>query len=825
MKKKIWLGTLALAATLCCSVGMANVGYTANAEETTVETPVAETTLQLLGGSETTAYNGSSKPTKWTYDASTRSGSISHTGGDKKYWFEGVQRADKVVMADGSVEDYDAQTLRYTVTFSNQACLNDTKANHGLGIVLIDDDIATNYWLLRNITAPQSAKYFSQGKKGTFAGSGNWCGQNEAFKLSDTSSFTMTVEVACGQQLRVWYNGTEVVDSGLCTYNGTTLPKVGMHTYYWSADYTVSAELVGVKSLYVEEEPETTLQLLGGSETTAYNGSSKPTTWTYDASTRSGSISHTGGDKKYWFEGVQRADKVVMEDGSLEDYDAQTLRYTVTFSNQACLDSTQKWNGLGIVLVDGDIATNYWLFRNTIDANWSKYFSQGKKGTFAGSGSWCGQNEAFKLGDASFTMTVEVACGQQLRVWYNGTEVVDSGLCTYNGTTLPKVGMHTFYWSADYTVSAELVGVKALHEHTEETLSAVAPTCTETGLTEGKKCSVCGMTTVAQETVPATHTTTKTEAVAPTCTEAGNIAYWTCSGVCGKTYSDEACTAEVTDTVVPAAGHNTTKTDAQAATCTEDGCIDFWFCTSCSKIYSDEAYTTEITAEQAVIAATGHTEETLAAVAPTCTETGLTEGKKCTVCNTVTVAQEEVAAAGHTEETLAAVAPTCTETGLTEGKKCTVCNAITVAQEEVAAAGHTEETLAAVAPTCTETGLTEGKKCSVCEETLLAQEEVAAAGHTESDWIVDTEAQVGVVGSQHKECTVCGETLATEEIPALEAPETSSEDKTSEDKTDSASKEQPDSTVAGCFGTIGGLSAGIALMGVAAVAFLRKKED
>lgn len=54
----------------------------------------------------------------------------------------------------------------------------------------------------------------------------------------------------------------------------------------------------------------------------------------------------------------------------------------------------------------------------------------------------------------------------------------------------------------------------------------------------------------------------------------------------------------------------------------------------------------------------------------------------------------------HTEETVAAVAPTCTETGLTEGKKCADCGEILVAQETVAALGHTEETIEAVPSTC-----------------------------------------------------------------------------------------------------------------------------
>ena len=116
-------------------------------------------------------------------------------------------------------------------------------------------------------------------------------------------------------------------------------------------------------------------------------------------------------------------------------------------------------------------------------------------------------------------------------------------------------------------------------------------------------------------------------------------------------------------------------------------------------------------------------------MAPTCTETGLTEGKKCSVCGETLVAQEVVDALGHTEEIVLAVAPTCTETGLTEGKKCSVCGETLVAQEVVAALGHTEEIIPSVAPTCTETGLTEGKKCSVCGETLVAQEVIPALSH------------------------------------------------------------------------------------------------
>jgi len=87
-------------------------------------------------------------------------------------------------------------------------------------------------------------------------------------------------------------------------------------------------------------------------------------------------------------------------------------------------------------------------------------------------------------------------------------------------------------------------------------------------------------------------------------------------------------------------------------------------------------------------AGSNHNEVILPGKAATCTEDGLTEGKKCSTCGETIVAQTKIDKLGHTVVIDAAVAPTCCESGRTEGSHCATCNIILIPQQIIDATGE-----------------------------------------------------------------------------------------------------------------------------------------
>ena len=166
--------------------------------------------------------------------------------------------------------------------------------------------------------------------------------------------------------------------------------------------------------------------------------------------------------------------------------------------------------------------------------------------------------------------------------------------------------------------------------HQEEIVLGTAATCTEAGLTDGKKCALCGEELLKQEVIEALGHKESDWMVdkISTATEEGK-----------KHTECLLCNIEMNAAVISKVTADHTHAGAEWVVSVQPTCVangETSFLCECGKVTTTAA-----------IAKTEHTEVTVLGTSPTCNAYGKTDGKKCSACGAVTASQVSIAPTGH----------------------------------------------------------------------------------------------------------------------------------------------------------------------------------
>ena len=104
----------------------------------------------------------------------------------------------------------------------------------------------------------------------------------------------------------------------------------------------------------------------------------------------------------------------------------------------------------------------------------------------------------------------------------------------------------------------------------------------------------------------------------------------------------------------------------------------------------------------------------------------------------------------HILVVLTAVSPTCTQSGLSQGMKCSKCEKVITKQYEILPLNHDYIDHEAKEPTCTEIGWNEYQTCSRCDYTTY--EEIKALGHKFVTYVSDGNATKESDGTKTSYC-------------------------------------------------------------------------
>ena len=321
-----------------------------------------------------------------------------------------------------------------------------------------------------------------------------------------------------------------------------------------------------------------------------------------------------------------------------------------------------------------------------------------------GSGSTAGINNVLYSADTKLTANGFSRTGYTFTGW--NTKADGTGTAIADGATVSKLtatdgGTVTLYaqWSVNkYTVTFEKIDGTTdskQYEYGTEASEITKPANTASGYDANEHfkyswptiANVTGNVTYKEEKTSEAHSfTTHTDKDDTYHTDKCSCGYskdvvhsydngvqtsapgCTTEGV--KTYTCSVCNGTKTE-AISSTGHIpavAVRENENPATCEAEGSYDeVVYCSVCKA---------EISRTKKTIEKLAHTEVIIPAVESTCTATGLTEGKKCSVCGTIIVAQQTTNKKAHEmgdwEEVLA---PTCITDGQ-EQSKCANCDYI-----------------------------------------------------------------------------------------------------------------------------------------------------
>ncbi len=184
------------------------------------------------------------------------------------------------------------------------------------------------------------------------------------------------------------------------------------------------------------------------------------------------------------------------------------------------------------------------------------------------------------------------------------------------------------------------------------------------------------------------------------CGHPGNVEYYSCSRHEGEMFlkKGDAYHPCAESEVKVDVEHNFNFVAEKSSTCDVPGTKAHYECSRCSSLAIKEGETYTLTDEDQLVIPAGHKLVDHDEVPYTCSSDGKRAHKECEVCHKLYLNEDDglveaneddlVLPKRHTVVIIDAKPATCTESGLSQGKKCQICGEIIEEQKTVAALGH-----------------------------------------------------------------------------------------------------------------------------------------